>query len=196
LLSGWNAFTRATGGTSEGVLKLLGQFEKAQPKLDALWSLPYREYVRRLEELRSESGRPATDSPSSDLPRLPLAGGNCFVELLFQSSTNPSLANTFLAWEKTRAKEFRSQVLLAMVHAATQYKLHGPSGLQTVTDPCGPGPFAVERVTFEGVDRGFVLRSVYDWNCRPTTLIFLEKPGKPTSSGAATLPAPFRDLLE
>jgi hypothetical protein len=174
----WNAFARAAGGTSEGVLKLLEQFAKAQPRFDPLWSLPYREYVRRLKELRSESGTPATESPSSDRPRLPLAGGNYFVELLFQSSANPSLSYTFPAWEKTRAKEFRSQVLLAMVHAATQYKLqHGPSGLQTVTDPCGPGPFAFERVTFEGVDRGFLLRSAYDWNGRPTTLTFLEKPG-------------------
>ena len=195
----WNAFTRATGGTSEGVLKLLGQFAKAQPELDALWGLPYREYVRCLKELRSESARPAADGPGFDLPTLPLSGGNYFVELLFQGSANPSLAYTFPAWEKARAKEFRSQVLLAMVHAATQYKLHGPAGFQAVTDPCGPGPFAFERFSFEGVDRGFLLRSAYDWNGQPEALIFVEKPGKPFPRNRPLAPAsatqPWLELL-
>ena len=48
-----------------------------------------------------------------------------------------------------------------MIQAAAEYKLHDESGLQRVQDPCSQGPFAFERFIFEGVDRGFVLKSAY-----------------------------------
>ena len=48
-----------------------------------------------------------------------------------------------------------------MVHAAVEYKLHGESGLKSVMDPFGNGPFTFQRFVFKGVDRGFELKSAY-----------------------------------
>jgi hypothetical protein len=78
-----------------------------------------------------------------------------------------------------RAKEFRNQVVLAMVRAAVEYKLRGEQGLRSVTDPCGQGPFGFRRFLFEGVDRGFELKSASDDGDHPTALIFVEKEGPP-----------------
>jgi hypothetical protein len=76
-------------------------------------------------------------------------------------------------------REFRSQAWLAMVHAAVEYKLHGESGLKSVMDPLGNGPFAFQRFVFEGVDRGFELKSAYTGLGLPCALIFVEKEGTP-----------------
>ena len=66
-----------------------------------------------------------------------------------------------------------------MVRAAVEYKLHGPVGLEKVTDPCGNGPFAFERFTFKGVDRGFKLTSALTGRGFSEALIFVEKDGPP-----------------
>ena len=66
-----------------------------------------------------------------------------------------------------------------MVRAAVAYKLHGESGLQSVMDPLGNGPFAFQRFMFEGVDRGFELKSSYARESYPCALIFVEKEGTP-----------------
>jgi hypothetical protein len=67
-----------------------------------------------------------------------------------------------------------------MVRAAVEYKLHGESGLKSVVDPFGNGPFAFQRFVFEGVDRGFELKSAYPWPLGvPYALIFVEKEGPP-----------------
>ena len=66
-----------------------------------------------------------------------------------------------------------------MVHAAIEYKLHGESGLNSVTDPCGEGPFAFRRFVFEGTDRGFELKSEYNVDKNIAVLIFVEKEGPP-----------------
>jgi len=65
------------------------------------------------------------------------------------------------------------------VRAGVEYKLHGEPGLQSVTDPCGQGPFAFERFVFEGVDRGFELKSAYTGRGFPEVLVFVEKDGPP-----------------
>jgi len=80
---------------------------------------------------------------------------------------------------KGRAKELRIQVVLAMVRAAVEYKLHGEQGLQSVKDPCGQGPFALQRFVFQGVDRGFELKSPFDAGGFQQVLIFVEKEGPP-----------------
>jgi hypothetical protein len=46
-------------------------------------------------------------------------------------------------------------------------------------DPCGTGPFAFQRFVFEGVDRGFELKSAYAGRSYPTALIFVQKDGPP-----------------
>jgi hypothetical protein len=64
-----------------------------------------------------------------------------------------------------------------MVHAAVEYKLHGESGLKSVMDPFGNGPFAFQRFVFKGVDRGFELKSAYAGTDAPFVMIFVEKEG-------------------
>ena len=64
-----------------------------------------------------------------------------------------------------------------MMHAAVEYKLHGESGLKSVTDPFGNGPFSFRRFVFKGVDRGFELKSAYDGGEGPFVFIFVEKQG-------------------
>jgi len=87
----------------------------------------------------------------------------------------------FSAWEKCRAKEFTVLVRLAMVRAAAEYKLQGEAGLRSVLDPYTQSPFAFQRFSFEGVDRGFELKSAYAGKGTPELLIFVEKDGRPFS---------------
>jgi len=70
--------------------------------------------------------------------------------------------------------------------------LHGEPGLQSVTDPCGQGPFAFERFVLEGVDRGFELKSAYEGRGFQEVLIFVEKDGpafQVTGKNAGLAPA-------
>jgi hypothetical protein len=96
-----------------------------------------------------------------------------------EKSANPFLKESASAFIKSRQREFRIQATLAMVHAAIEYKLHGESGLNSVMDPCGKGPFAFQRFLFEGVDRGFELKSEYNVDKNIAVLIFVEKEGAP-----------------
>ena len=68
---------------------------------------------------------------------------------------------------------------LAMLRAAVEYKLHGEPGLKGVSDPFGQGPFAFKRFVFEGVDRGFELKSACNSRGFEEVLIFVEKDGPP-----------------
>ena len=92
-------------------------------------------------------------------------------------SNNPLLVAGLSAYENCRPRELRILVRLAMFRAAVEYRLHGESGLRSVNDPCGQGPFAFRRFVFEGVDRGFELRSTYHSDGYPEVLIFVEKEG-------------------
>jgi hypothetical protein len=63
------------------------------------------------------------------------------------------------------------------VQAAVEYKLNGEAGLRKVQDPWANGPFAFRRFIFEGVDRGFELKSAYKGQGFEDTMIFVEKQG-------------------
>jgi hypothetical protein len=63
------------------------------------------------------------------------------------------------------------------VRAAIEYKLRGDAGFQSVVDPLGDGLFGFQRFIFEGVDRGFQLKSAYAGRGFRETLIFVEKEG-------------------
>ena len=130
----WERLTQAAGGTSDGMLKLLQERARSYDRAAVLLALPYPEYESQMETFREE----------------------------VEKSSNPLSTNSVPGFLIARAKEFRIQVTLAMVRAAVEYKLHGESGLQSVTDPCGTGPFVSRRFVFEGVDRGFQLRSALD----------------------------------
>ena len=147
----WQRVIEAAGGTSEGMLKLLREREQIYEQTAPMFSVPYDEYQKQVK---------------------------VFMEDL-EKSGNPFLKESVPAFIKSRQREFRIQAMLAMVHAAIEYKLHGESGLKSVTDPCGKGPFAFRRFVFEGVDRGFELRSEYSVDKNIAVLIFVEKEGPP-----------------
>jgi hypothetical protein len=96
-----------------------------------------------------------------------------------QKSQNPFVQLLFVDPLKPRVKEFRIQAWQAMVQAAVEYKLHGEAGFNRVPDPLGKGPFTFQRFVFEGVDRGFELKSAYAGLQYPCALIFVEKEGTP-----------------
>lgn len=148
-VNAWERLTRAAGGTSAGVVKLVRDLEPFQEQLALALTLPHGEFEGRLEQLKAE----------------------------VQSSPNPLLSMIFPSWEYVRSRELRSVMNLAMVRAAVEYKLHGPAGLQGVTDPWGQGPFEFERFVFQGVDRGFELKSACRVNGWQEVMIFVEKEG-------------------
>jgi hypothetical protein len=141
----------AAGGTSEGVLKLLHDQAGLYQRLERVVALPLREYEEQMRPLLAE----------------------------IQNTSNPLVKMTFPVFEKCRPKEFAVQVASAMVQAAIEYKLRGEAGFQSVVDPCGDAPFGFQRFSFEGVDRGFQLKSAYAGRGFPETLIFVEKVGTP-----------------
>ncbi len=149
--SPWPKILAASGGTSEGVVKLLRDMETFYDRITAIMSVPVSSYEEQIKQFDAD----------------------------VQSSPNPLVAALLPALEKARTKEFTVQAALAMVRAAVEYKLHGDAGLQSVTDPCGTGPFGFQRFVFEGVDRGFELKSAYDGRGYPEVLIFVEKEGPP-----------------
>jgi hypothetical protein len=148
-VNAWERLARAAGGTSAGVVKLVRDLEPFQEQLALALALPHGEFEGRLEQLKAE----------------------------VQSSPNPLLSMIFPSWEYVRSRELRSVMNLAMVRAAVEYKLHGLAGLQSVTDPWGQGPFEFERFVFQGVDRGFELKSACRVNGWQEVMIFVEKEG-------------------
>jgi hypothetical protein len=149
----WERLQKAGGGTSEGVLSLIRGEEPFYERLSGILALPQREYEIQIKEFNEA----------------------------IQNSQDPFVGEMFSAWEKCRTKEYASLVRLAMVRAATEYKLHGEDGLRSVLDPYSQLPFGFERFVSEGVDRGFELKSDYAGRGVPETLIFVEKDGPPFS---------------
>jgi hypothetical protein len=147
----WEKLMRASGGTPEGVLKLLREMEPYYPRLAAIMALPRSEYESQAKQFMGE----------------------------VENSSNPLLSLDFPAFDKCRKKEFSVLAHLAMVRAAVEYKLHGVEGLRAVSDPVGNGPFKFRRFTLNGVDRGFQLTSSYSGLGYPETLIFVDKLGSP-----------------
>lgn len=147
----WERVIQAAGGTSEGMLRLLREREQTYERTLPIFSLPYTEFQQQAKAITDE----------------------------IEKSANPFLKESVSAFIKSRQREFRIQATLAMVRAAVEYKLHGESGLNSVTDPSGKGPFAFKRFIFEGVDRGFELQSEYNVDKNIAVLIFVEKEGPP-----------------
>ena len=142
---------KAAGGTVDGVINLLRELDPIYQRASGLMALPYREF------------QPQITAFNADIAKNP----------------NPLVGMSFSAYDKCRQKEFGVQVSLAMTRAAVEYKLHGNAGVKTVSDPCGSGPFAFQRFVFEGVDRGFELKSPFTGRGFDEVLIFVEKDGPP-----------------
>jgi hypothetical protein len=147
----WPRLVAASGGTSEGIVKLLRETEPLYPRLAEVMALPQPEYETQAQQFSAN----------------------------IHKSQNPFFAGMALVWEQyqIRAREFRDQAELAMVHAAVEYKLHGEAGLKGVMDPFGNRSFGFQRFVFKGVDRGFELKSAYAGTDAPFVMIFVEKQG-------------------
>jgi len=145
----WQHAVAASGGTRDGLLKLVQETEPLYVRLGKILALSGPEYDVQIQPFAAEIK----------------ASQNPFVQLLFPDPLRP------------RPREFKIEAWQAMVCAAVAYKLHGEAGLQGVMDPLGNGPFTCQRFVFEGVDRGFELKSAYAGLKYPCALIFVEKEG-------------------
>jgi hypothetical protein len=163
----WRQLTNAAGGASDGLIKMLREAEAWHERLAGITALPHGQYENEFTQFSMAANK----------------SGNFLV------------TNGLDGFNRSRQKEFSTQVLLAMTRAAMEYQLHGEAGLNRVSDPCGKGPFAFKRFEFKGEDRGFQLTSTYvsASTQKPVTLIFVEKDGPPffvggTHPGAAIKP--------
>jgi len=147
----WPRALAAAGGTRDGLLRFISESEPLYERLAHIMTLPLPEYDEQVQTFAAEIQK----------------SQNPFVQLLFVDPLKP------------RVKEFRIQAWQAMVQAAVEYKLHGEAGFNRVPDPLGKGPFTFQRFVFEGVDRGFELKSAYAGLQYPCALIFVEKEGTP-----------------
>jgi hypothetical protein len=155
----WPRLVAASGGTSDGVLRLLREEEPLLSRVAMIMALPPPEYETQANQFLADiRGSPNPFITALDLyfSGLALGGGPKF---------------------QVRAREFRAQAQLAMVQAAVEYRLHGESGLKSVMDPFGNGPFGFKRFMFGGVDRGFELKSASAGADAPFVMIFVEKGG-------------------
>lgn len=149
----WPRLAAASGGTSEGIIKLFRETEPVYGRIAQLMVVPQPEYEIQVNQLIADS----------------------------QNTQNPFFTGYLLAWKRFqfRMREFEVQAQLAMVHAAVEYKLHGEAGFKNVMDPFGNGPFGFQRFVFKRVDRGFELKSAYTGTDAPFVMIFVEKQGAP-----------------
>lgn len=147
----WPLVVEASGGASAGIIKLLRDMDPLYARLEIIEALPRAQYEEEIKAFSVE----ITNSP------------------------NPFVHELFPAFEKCRPKEFAATADLAMVQAAVQYKLHGQTGLNSVTNPLGQGPFSFQRFIFDGADRGFELSADYSGIGYPEVFIFVETDGPP-----------------
>lgn len=145
----WEKLEKASGGTSQGIVRLMAETQNLYDRLGALLALPCSDYEAQIKQFDAE----------------------------VRASDNPLVNLGFPAVQKCRQKEFAIMSTLAMVRAAIEFKVRGPEGFKSVTDPCGQGPFEFQRFTFEGVDRGFQLKSAWKGQEFPAVMIFVEKEG-------------------
>ena len=163
--STWSQIVTASGGTSDGILKLLRDLDPMYDRLVNIATLPHGQYEEQMKEF------------SGDV----------------RNSSNPFVRELFPALEKCRSKEFAASADMAMVQAAVQYKLHGQAGLNSVTNPLSEGPFKFQRFIYDGVDRGFELNADYTGAGYPAVFIFVETDGPPFvvfGKNAGKAPAP------
>src|SRR5262245_35544332 len=137
-------------GKTDGLLKLLNEMPGWYAETARIMSLPYPGYKRQAPAFFSRVA----------------------------ASPNPFIQQFFRVFRNVRAKEFSAMVRMEMLRAAAAFKRGGMEALKAVQDPLMGGPFEYGRVTFEGQDRGFQLKSAEQFRDFDEVMIFLEKPGK------------------
>jgi hypothetical protein len=147
----WPAVMTASGGSGNGVIALLQDLIPYYTQLGALDNATWAQYQAQLPQFSNQ----------------------------VQLSTNPFVTDWIPALFAARGREVRAAAIVAMTKAAIEYKLNGAPTLQSVIDPAGNGPFAMQRFIYQGLDRGFELTSAFDGSSFPWVLIFVESDGPP-----------------
>jgi hypothetical protein len=145
----WLKLVAASGGTSEGFLKLAQDLQPLATQVSEAMALPEAQYEAITNQLNAA----------------------------LQTSANPLAQILLPVITKTRPREFGALENEAMVQAAIAYKLNGAAGLNSVMDPSGAGPFQLQRFMFNGVDRGFELKGADTGRGFPSVMIFVETGG-------------------
>lgn len=145
----WGQILTASGGTSQGIVKLFRETDPLVARHAEVMALPPKEYETQAKEFFAECS----------------------------NSKNPFIVQAAIGWQKARPKEFKARTQEAMLRAAVAYKVNGETGLKSIEDPFGNGPFEFRRFKFKGVDRGFELKSAYTGMDTPFNMIFVEKSG-------------------
>jgi hypothetical protein len=141
---------KAAQGKTDQLLKLLNEMPAWYAETARIMQLPYAEYKTQ---------------------------GPAFFDRVAKSS-NPFIEQFFPVFRNVRPREFSAMARMEMLRAAAAYKRGGMEALKGVPDPLGGAPFEFSRVTFEGQDRGFQLKSKESFRDVPEVMIFVEKPGK------------------
>src|SRR5207247_5887670 len=90
----WEQITKAAGGTSQGIVKLIREGESVYQKAAVVLALPPAEYEEQVRQFNAE----------------------------IEQSSNPLVSMAFPAIAKARPKELAIVAELAMVRAAVEYK--------------------------------------------------------------------------
>jgi hypothetical protein len=141
---------QAARGSSTEVLRLLNEMPALYEETARVMELPYARFMQDSTALFTR----------------------------IEDSPNPFVRQFFTVFKNIRGKEFSAMVRQEMVRAAAAYERGGKQALEAVMDPLIGGSFEYSRVQFEGVDRGFRLRSKAKFRDFDEVMIFLEKPGK------------------
>jgi hypothetical protein len=139
----------AAGGTIEGVVRLFQELPPLYEQVERILRLPAGQYEKPMADFQN----------------------------MVNTHANPLVKEFFVVFDNCRRKEFATQSTVAMARAGIEYKLRGEEGFRSVPDPCTGEPFEFERFIFEGVDRGFRLKSKYRGRDFDEVLIFVEKAG-------------------
>ncbi len=160
----------STGGTSAGLVAGLQELHPLYDEMTALLGLPYEQFApaaKAFEARLAQNSNPLAGPATSKAPSGVL-------------ETRLPLASTFIpAMSKARAKEFMNQVKMAQLRAGIEYRCHRDDRFRNVPDPCGSGPFTVERLVIGNSDRGFLLKSKLNSRGFNEVLVFADKNGTP-----------------
>jgi len=143
------AIIQSAGGTTAGLLRQLNELDALYDEAAVLLTVPYGQFLPQIKVFNEK----VANHP------------NLFVHVFFP------------VFEKCRLKEFALEAKSAMLRAALAYRLSGEAGLSQVPDPLFNEPFQFRRFEFQGVDRGFELRSKMDTRGWTESVIFIETDG-------------------
>ncbi len=144
-----DSVVQEAGRTTAGLLAQLKELDPLYDEAAVLMTLPYNQFQSQIKVFNEK----------------------------ISTHPNPFVQFLFPAFEKCRIREFAIETKLAILRAAHAYRLSGDVGLSRIHEPHFNEPFQFRRFVFEGLDRGFELKSkIATWD-GTESLIFVEKDG-------------------